>query len=180
MWKTRLFFRNLTTNIKTGHRPRCPPPPNHLPNVQQHNSRGMPRGQLLFEEVAGQRLPLGGVNGYLGIRGKQGRKQDKYQGVTPKKKHRTKLCNTPLEAAIALAQLNEDIELDTLEPCTKKIKASEESKPTSKKFEAGTYLGHLPRARPVIPTVACALLSPQQAAAAVTRGVAVAYADHLA
>ena len=140
----------------------------------------MPRAQPRFEEVAGQRLPLGGMNGYLGVRGKQGRKRDKFQGVTPKKRHRTKLCDTPLEAAVAFAQLNEDLELDMLEPCTKKITATEESKPTSKKFEAGTYLGHLlPRARPVVPRVSCALLSPQQAAVAVARGVAVAYADYL-
>ena len=42
-----------------------------------------------FEEAGGQRLPLGGVNGYRGVRGKQGRKKDKFQGVTPKKQHRT-------------------------------------------------------------------------------------------
>ena len=156
-----------------------PPPPFYL-YVPADNSRGMPRAQPRFEEVAGQRLPLGGINGYLGVRGKQGRKRDKFQGVTPKKRHRTKLCDTPLEAAVAFAQLNEDLELDMLEPCTKKITATEESKPTSKKFEAGTYLGHLlPRARPVVPRVSCALLSPQQAAVAVARGVAVAYADYL-
>ena len=141
----------------------------------------MSRAQPRVEEVAGHRLPLGGMNGYAGVRGKQGRKKDKFQGVTPQKQHRTRLCDTPLEAAIAFAQLKEDLELGTLEPRTKKNKALEESSTTSKTFEAGTYLGHLlPRARPVVPTVACALLSPQQAAAAVARGVAVAYADHLA
>ena len=144
------------------------------------NSHSMLRAQPLFEEVAGRRLPLGGVNGYLGVRGKQGRKRDKFQGITPKKQHRTQLCDTPLEAAIAFAQLNEDLELDMLEPRTKKGKASEESTATSKKFEAGTYLGLLPRACPVIPTVACAMLSPQQAAAVVARGVAVAYAECVA
>ena len=41
----------------------------------------MPSSQPRFEEVAGQRLPLGGVNGYLGVRGKQGRGKDKFQGV---------------------------------------------------------------------------------------------------
>ena len=133
-----------------------------------------------FEEVAGHRLPLGGINGYLNVRGKQGRQKDKFQGISPKKQHRTGHFDTPLEAAVAFAQLKEDLELGMLEPRTKKIKASEESRSTSKKFEAGTYLGHLPRARPVIPTVACALLSPQQAAAAVARGVAVAYAECVA
>ena len=141
----------------------------------------MSRAQPRVEEVAGQRLPLGGMNGYAGVRGKQGRKKDKFQGVTPKKQHRTRLCDTPLEAAIAFAQLKEDLELGTLEQRPRKIKASEECMPTSKKFEAGTYLGHLLHPpQPVVPRVACVLLSPQQAAAAVARGVAVAYADHAA
>ena len=38
----------------------------------------MPRRQQLFEEAGGQRLPLGGLNGYLGVRGKQGRNKDQY------------------------------------------------------------------------------------------------------
>jgi hypothetical protein len=67
---------------------------------------------LRFEEAGGQRLPLGGVNGYLGVRGGQGRKKDKYQGVTPQKKHRTGHFDTPLEApAIAFAQMKEDLDL---------------------------------------------------------------------
>ena len=51
-----------------------------------------------FELAGGQRLPLGGVNGYRGVRGKQGRKKDMFQGVTPKKKHRTRLFGTAQEA----------------------------------------------------------------------------------
>ena len=77
----------------------------------------MPRSQQArFEEAGGHRLPLGGINGYFGVRGKQGRGKDQYQGVTPKKKHRTKLFNTAREAAIAFAQLREDVELRMLEP----------------------------------------------------------------
>ena len=75
----------------------------------------MPPSQPRIEEVAGQRLPLGGINGYLGVRGKQGRAKDKFQGVTPKKQHRTALFATPLEAAIAFAQLKEDLDLGMLE-----------------------------------------------------------------
>ena len=45
---------------------------------------GMPRSQQArFEEAGGQRLPLGGINGYIGVRGKQGRRRDQFQGVTP-------------------------------------------------------------------------------------------------
>ena len=54
----------------------------------------MRRVQPRFEEVGGQRLPLGGINGYRGVRGKQGRNKDKFQGITPKKKHRTRLSDT--------------------------------------------------------------------------------------
>ena len=68
-----------------------------------------------FEVAGGQRLPLGGLNGYAGVRGKQGRKKDKFQGTTPRKKHRTGLFDSPLEAAIGLAQLREDLELGMLE-----------------------------------------------------------------
>ena len=63
-------------------------------------------------EVAGAlRLPLGGVNGYVGVRGKQGYKKNQFQGTTPRKTRRTKLCNTPREAAVALAELTTTHEL---------------------------------------------------------------------
>ena len=138
----------------------------------------MPPAQPRFEEVAGQRLPLGGLNGYLGVRGKQGRKKDKFQGVTPKKKHRTALFATPLDAGIALAQLREDMELGMLQPRSRKQQQQQPAKlAASRKLEVGIYLGHLPRPLPVVPTVACALLSAQQAGAAAARGVAVAYAE---
>ena len=81
----------------------------------------MPRSQQpCFEEAGGRRLPLGGVNRYLGVRGKQGRNKDQFQGVTPKKVHRTKLFGSAQEAAIAFAQLKEDLELRILEPPPKK------------------------------------------------------------
>ena len=69
------------------------------------------RAALRFEEAGGQRLPLGGCNGYLGVRGGQGRGKDKFQGTTPQKRHRTKHYDTPLEAAIAFAQMKEDLDL---------------------------------------------------------------------
>ena len=66
---------------------------------------------LRYEEASGQRLPLGGKHGYLGVRGGQGRKKDKFQGTTPRKRHRTGHFDTPLEAAIAFAQMKEDLDL---------------------------------------------------------------------
>ena len=140
----------------------------------------MPKGEPRFEVAGGQRLPLGGLNGYAGVRGKQGRKKNKFQGTTPKKKHRTGLFDSPLEASIALAQLREDLELGMVkEPAPKKAKLAA-SNAASKKAEVGVYLGRLLQPpRPVVPTVAGAPLSQQQAAAAVVRGVAVAYADFI-
>ena len=84
----------------------------------------------------------------------------------------------PLEAAIAYAQLREDLELGTLEQAPAKKPEPADGSGASKKVPRLTYLGDLlQQPRPVVPTVAAVLLSPQQAAAAVTRGVPVAYAD---
>ena len=134
-----------------------------------------------FEEVGGRRLPLGGLNKYLGVRGGQGRKKTKFQGVSPKKKHRTGLYDTPLEAALAYAQLKEDMELDMLE--------LEQKKPACTTTEVGMYLGQLFYGSPpaaavpaaqVVPTVRAVMLTPQQAASAAARDVALAYAEPVA
>jgi hypothetical protein len=141
----------------------------------------MARAALRFEEAGGQRLPLGGRNGYLGVRGKQGRGKDKYQGTTPRKRHRTGLFDTPLEAAVAFAQLREDLDLGIHVERSQKKPQPPASDDTSKKKDVGVYLGRLlqlPRAD--VLCVWAVLLSQQQAAAAVARGVAVAYAEVLA
>ena len=138
----------------------------------------MPRAEPRFEMVAGHRLPLGGINGYLNVRGKQGKKKDMFQGISPRKHTRTGLKKTALEAAIAFAQLREDQELGLVaQPPAKKPEVAGDSG-ASKKAPRLTYLGDLlQQQRSVIPTVACVLLSREQAAAAVARGVAVAFAD---
>lgn len=61
----------------------------------------------LVDLVGALRLPLGGINGYVNVRGKQSRKKDKYQGYTPNKSRRTKPYSTAREAAIALAELQQ-------------------------------------------------------------------------
>ena len=137
----------------------------------------MQRRPPRFEEVDGLRVPLGGVNGYCGVRGKQGRNKNKYQGVTPRKKHRTGPYETAKEAAVALAHLRHDLELGVVVQRSRKKPQPPAGTVAPKKVEVGTYLGHLLRPpRAGIPTVACALLSQQEAAEAVARGVAVAYA----
>ena len=75
-------------------------PLGHPRQVVLPSQAAMPPHGLRFEEAGGQRLPLGGVNGYLGVRGGQGKKKDKFQGVTPKKRHRTGHFHTAKEAAI--------------------------------------------------------------------------------
>ena len=141
----------------------------------------MRRSQPRFEELDGLRVPLGGVNGYKGVRGKQGRKKNKYQGVTPRKTHRTGPHETPKEAAVALAHLRHDLELGVVEQRSRKKPQPPAGSAAAKKVEVGTYLGHLLRPpRAGIPTVACALLSQQEAGEAAARGVAVAFARVLA
>jgi hypothetical protein len=147
-----------------------------LPNPS-HLSYNMPRSQLRFEEVDGLCVPLGGINGYKGVRGKQGRKKNKFQGVTPRKQHRTGPKDTPKEAAVALAHLWHDLELGIVEERSRKSPQPPVSTAAHRKMEVGTYLGHLLRQPPTgIPTVVCALLSQQEAAEAAACGVAVAYA----
>ena len=125
----------------------------------------MPRVQQRFEEAGGQRLPLGGLNGYLGVRGKQGHNKNMFQGISPKKKHRTKLFYKAQDAAIAYAQLKEDLSLGMLEqrqPSQKPVTPATAAAP--KRWELGTLLGRLPQPpRAVIPTVACADLLLQRA-----------------
>ena len=141
----------------------------------------MPRAQPRFEAVDGLRVPLGGVNGYVGVRGKQGRKKNKYQGVTPRKQHRTGPYETPKEAAVALARLRHDLELGVVVQRSAKKPQPPARSGAPKKVEVGVYLGLLLRPpRAGIPTVACALLSQQEAGEAAARGVAVAYARVLA
>ena len=114
------------------------------------------------------------------MRGRQGRAKDKFQGVTPRKGHRTRLFDTEQEAAIAFAQLKEDIELGMPLPLRQKKQQPPAIVAAPKERRVGGYLGELLRLQPcVVPTVACVLLSRQQAAAAAARGVAVAFAEPL-
>ena len=50
--------------------------------------------EVLVERFGNLKLPLGGKYEYVGVRGKQGRTRDRFQGYTPKKTHFTELCDT--------------------------------------------------------------------------------------
>ena len=135
-----------------------------------------------FEDVAGRRLPLGGKNVYLGVRGKQGWRQDQYQGCTPNKKHRTGLFDKPFDAAMALAELKEDIELGMLEKPLA-IDGGALMQFSGPKFALdASNVRHAPLALVVSPVISypqavAALLTPEQAAMAAARGVAAVYVD---
>ena len=140
-----------------------------------------------MEEVAGQRLPLGGVNGYHGVR-RQGRKSDKFQGTTPQKFDRTKLFDTPRDAAIALAQLKEDIELGIVESKVPKEMGlkltADAAQLRSAPQLAPRQVTTQPPVRPPamvcvnrMPLVAAALLTADQAAALLARGVRCVFAE---
>ena len=77
-------------------------------------------------------MPLGGLNGYRGVRGKLGRGKNMFQGITQKNYHGIKLYGTALEAAVALAQLQEDLELGMPQQRGKKKAASPIGLATSK------------------------------------------------
>ena len=127
-------------------------------------------------EHGGQRLPLGGHNGYAHVRGGQGKRKNKYQGISPKRQHRTKaIYDTSLEAALAYQQMMEDVELGLESDLQQKKKPLPLASPATlvKPPQVASYNWSPP---PLI-CVAAAALSEQQAAAAVARGVKVAYAE---
>ena len=64
----------------------------------------------------------GGKNGYERVRFGQGPNRDKWQGYTKGKKKTTSLYDTAEEAAVALAQLEEDIALGLINVDDKKLR----------------------------------------------------------
>ena len=69
----------------------------------------------LAESFGALNLPLGGKHGYRGVRGGQGSKKIGFQGYTPRKTHFTKVYNTAHEAAVNLALLKRDREMNMIE-----------------------------------------------------------------
>jgi len=67
-------------------------------------SRAAARAAAPFEDVGGVRVERGGKNGYKHVRGGQGREENMYQGITPRKGNRTAHFATAKEAAVAFAK----------------------------------------------------------------------------
>jgi hypothetical protein len=139
-------------------------------------SRAAAHAAAPFEDVDGLRLKRGGKNGYKGVRGGQGRAKNKYQGVTPRKTHRTALCDSPRAAAIAFAQMAQRIALCQMPQNNAAVTIS--ASVSLPDFGAAASGVACVSSRPPGP-ISCALLRPEQAAAAVARGVAVAMAEEL-
>jgi len=74
----------------------------------------------LTESFGALNLPLGGKHGYRGVRSGQGSKKDGFQGYTPRKTHFTKVYKTAHEAAVNLALLKRDREMNSEEEEEKK------------------------------------------------------------
>ena len=96
--------------------------------------------------------------------------------TTPRKTHRTALCDSPRAAAIAFAQMTQRITLCHLPQNNAAVKTS--ASVSLPDFGAAASGVVCVSSRPLGP-IACALLRPEQAAAAVARGVAVAMAEEL-
>ena len=77
-----------------------------------------------IESFGNLQLAIGGKNGYERVRGFQGTNSDKFQGYTKGKKKTTGLYDTVEEAAVALAQLEQDIRLGLVDVNDKKPRKS--------------------------------------------------------
>ena len=65
--------------------------------------------EVVVERHGDLKLVVGGKHGYVRVRGGQGKTKKQYQGYTKDKQHSTAAYPTPHEAAIALAELEQDI-----------------------------------------------------------------------
>ena len=72
--------------------------------------RGKQVREVYVERVGGLKLLVGGKHGYVRVRGSQGPDKDQFQGYTIDKKNTTAAFKTPREAAIALAELERDLD----------------------------------------------------------------------
>ena len=88
----------------------------------------------LVESFGVHNLPLGGENGYQGVR----KCRKGFQGYTPKKRHTTAEKETAQEAAIALAQLKYDLENGLYEEPTKKKKRTPRARARKGSIISGT------------------------------------------
>jgi hypothetical protein len=65
--------------------------------------------EVVIEKHGELKLVVGGKHGYVRVRGGQGKNKKQYQGYTKDKQHSTAAYPEPREAAIALAELEQDL-----------------------------------------------------------------------
>ena len=111
------------------------------------------------------RLVCGGKHGYLGVRGGQGKKRDRFQAymtVDGKKKTVSGLFESPHAAAVALAQFKQELDLGLEEPTETKprkrrcLNAAKEP-PTAANSTSSSSRAWVPR----VPLQPLALTSPK-------------------
>ena len=122
-------------------------------------SRAAAHAAAPFEDVDGLRLRRGGKHGYQGVRGGQGRAKNKYQGITPRKTHRTALFDTPRAAAVAFAQMTQRIALGQLPQNSDTVRTS--TSVSLPDFGAAAAVVECVSTRPLGP-IACELLRPDE------------------
>ena len=153
-------------------------------------SRAAARAAAPFENVGGVRVERGGITGYRHVRGRQGRGKNLFQGFTPKKGHRTALYASAKEAAVAFAK-KQFVGLMQKDAVAVQPAAAPTLAPMGGVTPATTSARLMPLVQcpsviplslqwspqPALPVVRCVLLTREQAAAAASRGVALAMAE---
>ena len=80
--------------------------------------------EVFIEKHGDLNLVVGGKHGYVRVRGGQGKTKDMYQGYTVDKRHCTAGYPIAREAAIALAELEQDLAAGLDKATRKKRKAA--------------------------------------------------------
>ena len=85
--------------------------------------------EIVIEKHGDLKLVVGGKHGYVRVRGGQGSTKNLYQGYTKDKKHSTAAFPTPREAAIALAELEQDLDAGLDKAARKKRRIASGERP---------------------------------------------------
>ena len=85
--------------------------------------------EVVIERHGDLKLVVGGKHGYVRVRGGQGSTKNLYQGYTKDKNHSTAAFQTPREAAIALAELEQDLDAGLDKAARKKRRIASGERP---------------------------------------------------
>ena len=85
--------------------------------------------EVVVERHGNLKLVVGGKHGYVRVRGGQGSTKNFYQGYTKDKNHSTAAFQTLREAAIALAELERDLDAGLDKAARKKRRIASGERP---------------------------------------------------